>query len=867
MAGTGSGGTYPGAISEFPGADLPFGMIQWSPDTAPDREDGSGYSYSDSRISGFSLTHLSGPGCPMYGDVPILPTVGAIPSHPVNQNDTFDHAHESAAPGRYSVQLGPSGIDMALSVTMRSGISTITFPKTTSANVLFKVADSANPVTSSAVNMIGDDEVTGEDTSGSFCQTGTNYTLYFVAEFDRQFDRTGTWANSIDAPGSKQCVGSTCGGYVTFDTTSDPTVMMKVGISFVSIADAEQNLAAEDQGWSLQKVETQATASWNQILSRIRIGGGTLDEQKTFYTALYHSLLHPNVVSDVNGDYFGADSKIHQSSRPQYANYSEWDIYRSEIQLLSVVAPQQTSDMMQSLVNFAAQNGWLPKWEIVGGDANQMNGDSIDPIIATAYAFGVRGFDASAALQAMVKGATQNETGHGLEFERQYLDEYVEYHYVGAGSLDLTSINYSDGSSVTLEYAIDDFSIAQLAESLGDTSVYDTMMQRSHNFEYLVNPAVGYVEGRNTDGTFPEGPAFQKSLFEPGGEQGFEEGNAIQYTWSTPQDLEALGNLIGGDTKVVAELNTYFTHLNAGRYEPYDWAGNEPNLWGPFMYDFFGAPWRTQSVVRRIVTTEYSNNPVNEPGNDDLGAMSSWYVWAAMGIFPITPGTANVEIASPLFPEVRLELPDSKTLSIKAPAASAATPYVHSLKVSGVSQQAETASCGDGQSSTSESSTGGSTSATTWDLPWLPASVLTTGANLDFSVSATPDKSWASSPSSAPPSFGQGRVSAVGFSLPSGGTTVSAGQSSTIQLGLQQVAFGEPGVIWSAKTTGPATVRPSSGSFAASPASASCGAPQRELETLHLSGTKAGNAQITVTMKSSSGLALPPVVMDVKVTG
>ena len=231
----------------------------------------------------------------------------------------------------------------------------------------------------------------------------------------------------------------------------------------------------------------------------------------------------------------------------EYADFSEWDIYRSEVQLISLLSPSAASDMVQSLVDDAGQNGWLPKWAIVGGDESQMNGDSADPIIADAYAMGATHFDTAAALQAMLKGATQNETGHGLEIERQYLSQYLSQHYVNAGSLDLTSIDYSIGGSVTLEYAIDDFAIAQLAESLHNASTASEMAQRASSWEYEFNPATGYVQARGTDGSFPPGAAFETSQFEPGGQTGFEEGNAIQYTWSVPQDLSALASLMGGD--------------------------------------------------------------------------------------------------------------------------------------------------------------------------------------------------------------------------------------------------------------------------------------------------------------------------------
>ena len=830
FAGTGTGGVSPGSIGEFPGADVPFGMMQWSPDTSPDRISGSGYSYADSHISGFSVTHLSGTGCAAYGDIPVLPTVGPIGDNPFSSTETFSHSHETASPGRYSVLLGPSGVTVALSVTERTGLSQITFPRTGSANVLFKVAGSANPVNTTTVHVVGNDEVTGQVTSGQFCQTGTLYTLYFAAAFNRPFETSGTWNGKSVSPGTAKCESTGCGAYVTFDASTDRTVLLKIGISFVSVAGAESNLATEDPGWSLQGVEAAATQQWNSVLGRIRIGGGTRTEQRIFYTALYHSLLHPNVISDANGTYMGDDQQVHRSSRPQYSSFSEWDVYRSEIPLLSLVAPRQTADMIQSLVLDAQQNGWLPKWAVADGDAVQMNGDSADPIIADAYAFGVRDFDANAALAAMLKGANENESGHGLEIERQYLSQYLTQHYVNASSLDIGSIDYSIGGSVTLEYAIDDFSIAELARGIGDQSVYQTMMQRAHNWEYLFNPATGYIAARDSDGSFPPGPAFQSDLFEPGGELGFEEGNAIQYTWSVPQDLAALGDLMGGPADAVAKLDTFFRQLNAGRFEPYDWAGNEPSLWSPWEYDYFGAPWQTQGVVRKIATTLYHDAPVNEPGNDDLGAISSWYVWAAIGLYPVTPGTANLAVASPLFPEVSVELASGHTLRLSAPDASSGTPYVHSLTL-------------DGHDTND---------------PWLAASVLSSGATLDFALSGSPDTSWGDRPADAPPSYPTGRLPALGYSLPGGSVTVVAGRRATLQLGLDKVSAGSPGATWTATATGGLTVRPSSGVL---------GGTGPSLKALDLTASSPGHAQIDIALRSTTGVALPPVVVDMTVKG
>jgi predicted alpha-1,2-mannosidase len=863
LAGTGTAPVAsgnPGNVGEFPGADVPFGMVQWSPDTTPDRVEGSGYAYADSRISGFSLTHMSGTGCASYGDIPVLPTVGPIGTHPADASALFSHGGEHASPGRYQVALGQPKVTTQLTVTTRTGLARFTFPSTSQANVLLKVAGSANPVTRSSFRTVGRDQISGQVTSGQFCSTGTAYTLYFTARFNRPFASVGAWSGSAVTPGVRHCAGTTCGAFASFDARTDRAVEMKVGISFVSAANATQNLHTEDPGWSVPNVESAARQRWNALLGGVRIGGGSRAAQHTFYTALYHSLLHPNVASDDNGQYLGADRRVHRTKRVEYANFSEWDIYRSEIQLLALVAPHQTGDMVQSLVNDADAGGWLPKWEIVGGDASQMNGDSADPIIAAAYALGVRGFDARAALKKMVKGATQTETGHGLEIERQYLSQYLAQHYVNAGSLDLTSIDYSIGGSVTLEYAIDDFSIAQLAQSLGDASTYRTMMQRAHNWEYLFNPASGFIQARNPDGSFPPGPAFQSSLFEDGGQVGFEEGNPIQYTWSVPQDLDALGSLMGGDAKVVATLNTFFTHLNAGRYQPYDWAGNEPSLWTPWEYDSFGAPSRTQDVVRRIATTLYSDRPDDEPGNDDLGALSSWYVWATIGLYNVAPGTGFLALSSPLFPRVVITLPDGHILHLDAPRASTANRYIHSVRLTGARLPVPDTTCAGGASTTSVSGR--------WTRPWVPVSLLIMGGTLTFGLSATADTSWGSAPGAGPPSSATGRLPALGFSMPSGALTLSVGTPTTLQLGVKAVAAGLPPVHWSAAATGGLTLSATNGTIASGPsastgaASLHCSVPAPVTQSITVEAPTAGSFTLTVHMESGT-VSLPPVVLDV----
>ena len=426
----------------------------------------------------------------------------------------------------------------------------------------------------------------------------------------------------------------------------------------------------------------------------------------------------------MNGDYAGSDGHVHTDhGRQEYANFSEWDIYRSEIQLESLLDPHAVGDMVQSLVDDAEQGGWLPKWAVVGGDESQMNGDSADPIIADAYAMGVRNFDVQAALDYMVKGATQEESNHGLEIERQYLSQYLSQHYVNAASPDLTSIDYSIGGSATLEYAIDDFAISRMAEALQNTTLAATMRQRAANWEYEFNPATGYIQARGPDGSFPPGQAFEASQLEPGGQTGFEEGNSVQYTWSVPQDLAGLATLMGGDHAATAKLATFFTQLNATRNAPYDWSGNEPSEWAPWEFDYFGAPSQTQHVVRAIADTEYADAPADEPGNDDLGAISSWYVWAALGLFPVTPGTSDLALASPFFPNESVLLPDGHRLVLHARGAAASRPYIHALTATGIAYPPAASTPGVCASPVQPSS------ADAWNLPWLPASVLQSGGH------------------------------------------------------------------------------------------------------------------------------------------
>ena len=666
--------------------------------------------------------------------------------------------------------------------------------------------------------------------------------------FSTPFTASGTWRNgSVGA--ARTCTGTAgvaCGAWLSFRPpggSGGRQVLAKVGISFVSPQGAASNLAAEDPGWSFGKIAGMATAEWNGLLGRMAVQGGTVTDRRTFYTALYHSLLFPSVFSDDDGRYLGFDHRVHTVAhgRVQYANFSECDIYRSEVPLLAILLPGPTSQMVQSLLNDAAQTpgGFLPRWAIADNDAAQWDGDSADPIIADAYAFGARHFDLDTALDAMVHGATVQE--QGLVAERQNLAQYEAKGWVPALTYDLTSYPYTDGGSETLEYSVDDFSIAQLAGAAGRGALAAEFASRGQNWQNLFDPATGYLSAREADGSFPAGPAFQPAgpaLQAQGvAQQGFEEGNAVQYTWDVPQDLAGLFGLMGGDRAAVDGLDTFFTRLDATRFAPYDWAGNEPDEGVPFEYDYAGAPWATQAVVRRIMTRLYPLAPVAEPGEDDLGALSSWYVWAALGLYPETPGVADLVMASPLFPRVTVTEGNGHTLTVVG--TNAPDDYIHGARLA----------IGSGGSST-------------WDRPWIPDRALSEGAVLTVDLGTDPDHGWGSTPSGAPPSFTRGAAPAVPFTTPGGSVDVTSGGTTTVRLGVQEVTGGavagtHPTVAWHVVSpVGDAgvAVSPSSGTLTV--------VGRRSTVPLQVSASGPGNAAVTIDL-DQGGRRLPDITFDV----
>jgi len=825
MVGTGSGGAVVGQVDTFPGADMPFGMVQWSPDT-PSRPDGGGYNDADSSITGFSLTHLSGPGCAIGGDFPILPVTGALPADPDSAAASFSHSSESAHPGSYAVTAG--GVRTRLAVTDRTGVAQFTYPSTSRAQLLVKVADSASGSSSATFATVGDQEITGEVTSGHFCGQPDTYTVYFAARFSRPFTASGTWGGTG--------AGTVAGGWLTFDTTRDRNVGMQAAISYVSTAGAVGNLNAEAHSWNVGAVAAQATAAWNRQLTTIAIRGGSRTAQATFYTALYHASLEPSLFSDANGEYIGFDDKVHrvQPGHAQYANYSGWDIYRSEVPLLATIDPKVAADMATSLLNDAAQGGALPKWPVANGESGVMNGDAADPILADTYAFGARGFDASSALTDMINGADgTTPVEQGWYVERPNAAAYIAKGYVpNIGSDSISPV--PNGASETLEYALDDFAISRLAQDLHSPAA-STFTQRSQNWANIFDTADGgYVEPRDAAGAFPSGNPVQTSSA-GFGQDGFQEGNAAQYTWMVPQNLAGLISGLGGDKAAITRLDTFFTQLNSGPNEPYDWAGNEPSLDSPWVYDSAGEPWQAQSVVHDIMTQLYSLTPGGEPGNDDLGAMSSWYVWAALGLYPQTPGVPMLVLGAPQFPQAVIHGADG-TLTVNA--RGAGDEYVSGLRVDGKATE----------------------------HTWID---LGQAHELDFTLSSAPDTSWGTAAADAPPSFGAGPVhfppsTQATLDLSPAQVQLSPGSSVTLSAVADNTlgASAPATVTWTATAQAGLSVTPADATVTA-PAGGTAPTPV----TISAAASLAtGYYQVSFAAHASNGAVIPSASLLVTVT-
>ena len=771
IIGTANGG------NDYPGATLPLGMLAWSPEEPRNRPrkqvqgvPGSmhddrgrpaapgGYEYSANRISGFSLTHLMGTGCAgASGDIPFMPYVGEIASSPADDagaeiyGSTFSHENETDHAGYYKVKLD-DGVTVELTATLRTGSAQFTYPQGKPAAMLVRTAYSETGSTDAQIHIdTRTSTISGSVTSGNFCgYLGTTdrrsyYTLYFVAHFDTPFLSAGTWQDGSVRPNTFKARGGTTygtkgfvppgkgsGGWVILDTSKSASVGVRVGLSYVSEQNAEANLHAENpRGTAFDTVREKAHTAWNDMLNRVRIKGGTRDQQIVFYTALYHALMGENLYSDVDGRYRGMDGQVHTVVAPQkaqYSTFSGWDVYRSQLQLLTLLDPNAGADVAESLLNQANQNGgeW-DRWTHNSGVTHVMNGDPSAPAIADILAFGGNHFDVKAAYRSLLTAATvptaHDLSNEGCEVEcvgqRPSLDKWQSLHYIPVGA------NAWGPAADTLEDVTADFALSELARRMGDEPTRRQFLARAQYWKNIFNPQAtpegGYIQNRNADGSWPK--------FDPASDDGFVEGSAAQYLWMVPFNEKGLFTMLGGMDKASQRLNAFFYNPD-GSLAVTESGGlhaelnNEPSIETPWLFDFLGQPWKTQEAVRKVLNTIWTNSPRGMPGNDDLGEMSSWYVWSAIGMYPEIPGRAELVLGSPLFTEIDIHRAHGNIV-VKASGAATDSPYIRSLKV-------------DGESTTKT---------------WLPESFVEHGGTIEYELSPSPERHWGTHAEDAPPSF------------------------------------------------------------------------------------------------------------------
>ncbi|MEM7101870.1 MAG: GH92 family glycosyl hydrolase [Bacteroidota bacterium] len=655
----------------FPGATVPFGMVQLSPDTRLTGWDGcSGYHYTDDVIYGFSHTHLSGTGISDYADVLLMPTVGqaffnngadGMPGY----SSHFQKENEYAHPGYYSVLLDESNVKVELTSTKRAGLHKYKFPETKEANVMLDLVH-RDQVTDAFVRVVGNNTLEGYRHSSGWAK---DQRVFFVIEFSQPFGQWGLADEKrdirLDSLRNKHIKA-----FFRFDVSSGEPLLARVGISAVSIDGARKNLKAEIDHWDFNKVKTDAEAEWEKVLSKIEVKGGSDDKKTVFYTSIYHNYMAPNLYSDVDGKYRGMDRNVHQLTDDEhYTIFSLWDTYRATHPLYAILEEDRTSAFIRTFLRQYDEGGILPIWELAGNYTGTMIGYHAIPAIADAYVKGVREYDIDKAYEAMRHSAMQDHLG---------LESYKKWGFVA-------SDKESESVSKTLEYAYDDWCIAQMAKMLGKDDDYQYFIKRAQAYKNVYDPFTKFMRARVNHQWF--GP------FDPS-EVNFHytEANSWQYSFYVPQDVSGLIAAMGGDDALEKQLDALFQadEATTGRIQP-DISGligqyahgNEPSHHMAYLYNYIGKPDKTAHYIHRIMNELYSNAPDGLSGNEDCGQMSAWLVFSAMGFYPVTPASPDYIIGSPWFKEITINIKDGKTFKIKAEGLSDQNIFIQSAQLNG----------------------------------------------------------------------------------------------------------------------------------------------------------------------------------------
>ncbi len=735
IIGTGKG---PGGDQNlFPGAAMPFGMVQLSPDT---ESHGFGYHYYQPNIQGFSMTHMSGSGCANEGDVFFTATSGSKWGDQISDFESpYSHSTESASPGYYEVQLSRWGVKAALTATDRTGIARFTFPAGKQAHILVPISHTLNYTAAAEVHVANNHEITGVVEDRAFCGNKQTYQVYFVMEFSQPFASYGTWTGST--PGGPGTVsagsrgdrqtehGQWIGAYATWPSASEArTVTVKVGISYVDLKGAENNLKKEAAHKSFDEVRSNALSAWNKALSVIDVSGGTARNRKVFYTALYHSLMMPSIFSDADGRYLGFDGKIHHVAKDHliYCNYSGWDIYRSEIPLLALIEPKRMEDMAESIVLMYKQGGWIDRWPQINLYTNVMAGSPLTVALANAWLDGLHGFDIKTAWEGMYKDATEVPPA-GKPYAGQVGMEWInKLHYVPNDKVGYGSVSQIQEDCIA--YA----SLYYLAKELGKTREANELYQRALYYRNVFDHQDGFFRPRNADGKWvPNFDPARERQQKGSPPNGFIEGSGWHYQWLAPSDMAWLVQAMG-KARFNKRLEKFFSYPKPGWYGQYYNPYNETDLEAPFEFNFSGEPWETQRVVRRVLKEDYTAAYDGIPGNDDCGEMSSWAVLSMMGIYTVDPASLAYELVSPVFSKVvvHLHAPYSgRTFAIEAPSNPEAKPYIQGVKLNGNIHSRN----------------------------WIAFGDISAGGTLQFALGAKPNKSWGAAAGEAPPSLSQAK--------------------------------------------------------------------------------------------------------------
>lgn len=668
----------------YPGGTYPFGMVQFTP------------SYF-SKSAGFVINQLSGAGCDHMGNFPTFPVKGKLQASPENiLNYRINISKEQGHAGYYEATV-QEDIRAHLTVTERTGMAKYEFPANqTMGTVIIGGGISATPINQAAIVITAPNRCEGYAVGGNFCGLPTPYKVYFVAEFDKGAVEFGTWKQKELKPNTTFAEGECSGVYFTFDLDKKKDIQYKIGVSYVSVDNARKNLRMENAGWNFDEIRGEAEKSWNHYLSKIEVEGDNADRITQFYTHLYRTMIHPNVCSDVNGEYMGADNRVYKSRSKQYTSFSNWDTYRTQIQLLAMLEPDVTSDIVISHQDFAEQSGGaFPRWVLANVETGVMQGDPTPILISNAYAFGARNYDPRPIFKTMRTNAEiPGAKSQNIE-ERPGLKQYLEKGYYNA--------------SEQLEYTSSDFAIGQFAlRAIGDEFSAWRYFHFARSWKNLFNPETGWLQSRNSDGSW-------KPLSED-----FRESTYKNYFWMVPYDIAGLVEMIGGKKNAEQRLDEFFQRLDANYNDAWFASGNEPSFHIPWIYNWVGCPYKTQAVVNRILNEQYSGKIDGLPGNDDLGTMGAWYIFACIGLYPEIPGIGGFTINTPIFSSVKIHL---KNGSIFIKGGSEKNIYIKSLKVNGV----------------------------LYNSTWINWDELSNGATLEYQTSGKADLKWGTKV--LPPSF------------------------------------------------------------------------------------------------------------------